>query len=141
MRLLPLLSLACALAFPAQADEAATIEPQALVERLAWGDQALVVLDVRTPAEYAEGHVPGAQNIPHTELAARIAELSAARSSDIVVYCRSGTRAAQALTVLEGAGFKRLFHLQGDYTRWAADGRPVSYQPAAVAGTIALPAR
>jgi rhodanese-related sulfurtransferase len=126
VRLWPLLVLAGALALPAQADEAATIEPQALVERLAWGDQALVVLDVRTAAEYAEGHVPGAQNIPHTELAARIAELETARARDIVVYCRSGTRAAQALTVLEGAGFKRLFHLQGDYTRWNAEKRPVT---------------
>lgn len=126
MRLLALLVLAAALAVPAQAEEAATIEPQALVERLAWGDQALVVLDVRTVAEYAEGHVPGAQNIPHTELAARIAELDGARARDIVVYCRSGTRAAQALTVLEGAGFKRLFHLQGDYTRWSAEKRPVT---------------
>ena len=129
MRLLTLLVLAAALALPAQADEAATIEPQLLVERLAWGDQALVVLDVRTAAEYAEGHVPGAQNIPHTELAARIAELSAARSSDIVVYCRSGTRAKQALTVLDAAGFKRLFHLQGDYQRWAEAGRPVATDP------------
>lgn len=129
MRLLPLLLLASALAFPAQADEIATIEPQALVERLAWGDRALVVLDVRTAAEYAEGHVPGAQNIPHTELAARIAELPAAQSSDIVVYCRSGARAKQALTVLDAAGFKRLFHLQGDYTRWSAEKRPVVTRP------------
>ena len=126
MRLLALLVLAAALAYPAQAEEAAAIEPQALVERLAWGDQALVVLDVRTAAEFAEGHVPGAQNIPHTELAARIAELDGARARDIVVYCRSGKRAAQALTVLEGAGFKRLFHLQGDYTRWSAEKRPVT---------------
>jgi phage shock protein E len=126
---LALLLLAVALASPAQADEPATIEPQTLVERLAWGDQTLVVLDVRTAAEYAEGHVPGALNIPHTELAARIAELEGARTRDIVVYCRSGKRAALALTELEGAGFKRLFHLQGDYTRWAADGRPVATSP------------
>ena len=127
MRLLPLplLLLASALAFSTQADESATIEPQSLVERLAWGDQTLVVLDVRTAAEYAEGHVPGAQNIPHTELAARIAELSAAQSSDIVVYCRSGARSAQALAVLEAAGFKRLFHLQGDYVRWSEAGRQI----------------
>jgi phage shock protein E len=128
VRLAPLL-LAAALAFAAQADESATIEPQALVERLAWGDQALVVLDVRTAAEYSEGHVPGARNIPHTELAARIGELEGVRARDIVVYCRSGTRAAQALIVLEGAGFKHLFHLQGDYTRWAAAGRPAATSP------------
>jgi len=124
MRVLALL-LALALAFAAQAQDSAKIEPQALAERLAWGDQALVVLDVRTAAEFAEGHVPGARNIPHTELAARIAELEGDRARDIVVYCRSGSRSAQALKTLDAAGFKRLFHLQGDYLRWAESKRPV----------------
>ncbi|MEX1994146.1 MAG: rhodanese-like domain-containing protein [Steroidobacteraceae bacterium] len=128
MRLLPLLALAFALAFVAQADESATIDPQALVKRLAWGDQALVVLDVRTAAEFAEGHVPGARNIPHTELAARIAELEGDRARDIVVYCRSGNRSAQALGTLRAAGFKRLFHLKGDYPGWSAE-NPVVTQP------------
>ena len=83
------------------------------------------MLDVRTPEEFAAGHVPGAVNIPHSELAARIAELAGARERDIVVYCRTGMRAAEALEVLEKAGFKRLFHLKGDYTRWSEEKRPV----------------
>jgi len=126
LALLALLVLAWAAAFTAQAGEAAKIDPQALTERLAWGDQSLLVLDVRTAAEFAEGHVPGARNIPHTDLAARLAELDSARTHDIVVYCRSGTRSAKALAVLEEAGFKRLFHLQGDYLHWAEAGRPVA---------------
>ncbi len=125
MRWLTILLLACAPVLAVLAGDAATIEPQALVERLAWGDRTLVLLDVRTPAEYAEGHLPGARNIPHSELAARIAELEGARASDIVVYCRSGNRSAQALAVLEQAGFKRLLHLDGDYLRWSGDGKPV----------------
>ncbi len=125
MRLLTILLLACAPVFAAQAGDAATIEAQALTERLAWGDRALVVLDVRTPAEFEAGHLPGARSIPHTELASRLAELETAKSADIVVYCRSGNRSAQALAVLEEAGFKRLFHLQGDYLRWSESGRPV----------------
>jgi rhodanese-related sulfurtransferase len=122
---LPLLLAVAVLAFAAQAAGPATIEPKELAERIAWADQSLVVLDVRTPAEYADGHIPGAINIPHTELAARIAELADARDRDIVVYCRSGARAAQALEVLEKQGFKRLFHLDGDYTRWSEEKRPV----------------
>lgn len=125
LRLLPLIVLASAIAFAALADGIAKIEPRSLGERLAWGDQSLVVLDVRTPAEYGEGHVPGAINIPHTEVAARIAELSDARSKDIVVYCRSGNRSRQALDALGEAGFKRLFHLEGDYLRWSGESRPV----------------
>jgi rhodanese-related sulfurtransferase len=125
MRRLAFLLIALAAGFAAWASGPATIEPKALGERIAWADQSLVVLDVRTPAEFAEGHIPGALNIPHTEVAARIAELEGARDRDIVVYCRSGARAAQALEAQEKSGFERLFHLQGDYTRWSEEKRPV----------------
>ena len=125
MRRLPLALVACAITFMAEAAGPGSIEPKALGDRIAWVDRALVVLDVRTPAEYAEGHVPGAINIPNGELAARVAELTDAKGRDIVVYCRSGVRAAQAINVLDKAGFKRLFHLQGDYNRWTEEQRPV----------------
>ena len=121
MRLAPLVLLAWSVAFAAQAGDSAAIAPRTLGERLAWGDRSLVVLDVRTPAEYAEGHLPGAVNIPHTEVAARIAELPDAVSKDIVVYCRSGNRSEQAINALAGAGFRRLFHLKGDYLRWSGE--------------------
>lgn len=124
MRRLPAALLAATLAFAAAAGPA-TIEPKALNDRIAWADRSLVVLDVRTPEEFAAGHVPGAINIPHTELAARVAELEGARDSDIVIYCRTGKRAAEALGVLEKSGFKRLLHLEGDYTRWTGDHFPV----------------
>lgn len=125
MRRFAIALLAATFAFAAGAAGPEPIEPKALGERIAWADRSLVVLDVRTPEEFAAGHVPGAINIPHTELAARVAELEGSRDSDIVVYCRSGARAATALGVLEKSGFKRLFHLQGDYTRWSEEKRPV----------------
>jgi rhodanese-related sulfurtransferase len=109
--------------------DVARIAPRTLAERLAWGDQSLVVLDVRTPEEFSQGHVAGARNIPHTELAARLGELEDARNSDIVVYCRSGNRSKLALEVLDKAGFKRLLHLEGDWQRWDAERRP-SVKPA-----------
>jgi len=117
-------------AFAASAADVARIAPRTLVERLAWGDRSLVVLDVRTPEEYRQGHVAGARNIPHTELAARIAELEDARDADIVVYCRSGNRTKLALEVLGKAGFKRLLHLDGDWLRWDAEQRPSVKPPA-----------
>ena len=126
MRRLALVVVAFAIASMALASEPQRVEPKAVNERIAWSDRSLVLLDVRTPAEYAEGHLPGAINIPHTELASRVAELSDARDRDIVVYCRSGTRAEQALGVLKDAGFSRLFHLDGDYQRWSSEKRPVT---------------
>src|SRR5262245_30529713 len=118
MRRLPVFLVLIAIACRAVAAGPAAIEPKALNERLAWADRSLVVLDVRTPAEFAEGHVPGAINIPGTELAARAAELSDAKEKDVVVYCKTGVRTQEALGVLGKAGFKRLYHLKGDYTRW-----------------------
>ena len=125
MRRLPAALFAATLAFAAAAAGPETIEPKSLNERIAWADRSMVVLDVRTPEEFAAGHLPGAINIPHTELAARVAELDGARDRDIVVYCRTGKRSAQALDVLEQSGFRRLFHLEGDYTRWSEEKRPV----------------
>jgi rhodanese-related sulfurtransferase len=62
------------------------------------------VLDVRTPAEYADGHVQGAVNIPVQELGQRMAELGE-KSRPVVLYCRSGMRSATAAGMLRVAGF------------------------------------
>lgn len=122
--------LSSAFTAPALADEFATIEPQALDARLEAGDPALLVLDVRNAAEFDEGHLPGAINIPHDAVSERIAELGPADERDVVVYCRSGRRAILALETLKGAGFSRLFHLEGDYLRWSEEGRPLAQPPA-----------
>jgi rhodanese-related sulfurtransferase len=117
--------LAVLLASAAWADEPSPIEPQALAERVAAADPLLLVLDVRTAAEFDEGHIPGAVNIPYDSLAARITELGPAGARDVVVYCRSGRRAAIALTTLKDAGFSRLLHLEGDWLRWSEEHRPL----------------
>lgn len=63
-----------------------------------------VVVDVRTPAEYAAGHYEGARNIPLNELRARAGEIGP-RDQALVIYCASGARSAQAAEVLKAAGF------------------------------------
>lgn len=64
--------------------------------------EGALLLDVRTPQEFAGGHVEGAKNIPVQDLARRIAELGPPRQ--IVVYCRSGGRSASAAQMLRQAG-------------------------------------
>jgi phage shock protein E len=71
-------------------------------------ERGLVYVDVRTPGEFAAGHVEGAIHIPYTELATRWAELDAYRDSDIVLYCRTGRRSRIAEEILRQAGFERL---------------------------------
>jgi phage shock protein E len=109
-----------------------TIGGEELLARQAARDPALVVLDVRTPAEFATGHVPGAINVPHDQVAGRLGELAGLRDKDVVVYCGSGRRAALALEVLGRNGYTRLRHLDGDMQGWEAAGRPVEKAPVAV---------
>jgi len=81
------------------------------------------VVDVRTPAEYAAGHVPGAVNIPFDELTGRHVELGPP-STPVLLYCRSGRRSGIAAEVLRSRGFERLYDFQ-IFDLWAGAGGPV----------------
>ena len=106
------------------AGEAPRLAQEALLEKMSVADE-VVLLDVRTPKEFSEGFIPGAINIPHDELEARIAELEGARGKEIVVYCRSGRRSDIALGLLQKAGFGKVYHLEGDFLGWTEAKRPV----------------
>jgi rhodanese-related sulfurtransferase len=99
------------------------VSQDALLARQAKHDPALLLLDVRTPEEFAAGHVPGAVNIPHDQVSARLGEVP--KDKDVVLYCRSGHRASLAATVLAKAGYTHLSHLDGDMNGWVEKGRPV----------------
>jgi rhodanese-related sulfurtransferase len=89
-----------------------------LAERIAAGDAPLVV-DVRTPEEFSAGHVPKAINIPYDQIADRKGELGVEDlDREIVVYCESGRRAAEAESALRRAGFSGVRHLEGDMIAW-----------------------
>ena len=109
----------------APADAAPHISQADLLARLDRKDPGVVVLDVRTAAEYAAGQVPGARNVSHDELAGRLGELTELRDKDVVLYCRSGRRTLLAVDVLHAAGFTHLAHLEGDYLAWEAEHRPI----------------
>lgn len=95
-----------------------------LLQSLQGPHEMLLVLDVRTPREYASGHVPGAMNIPVDELSDRLPELRHRDNAEIVVYCESGRRAGRAGTLLKDNGFLNIRHLQGDMAQWRNDGLP-----------------
>lgn len=73
-----------------------------------------VWLDVRTTEEYATGHIEGAINIPHNEIAQRIAELDLDKATPIVLYCKSGRRAGIALETLTNMGYSQVTN-EGGY--------------------------
>ncbi len=78
--------------------------------------EGAILLDVRTPEEFEDGHLPGAINIPHDEVPERIDEIDArvkSRDAPVVVYCRSGRRASQAQQSLQQQGFSQVVNLGG----------------------------
>ena len=92
------------------------IQPHALEEHR----RAVTVIDVREPAEFQGplGHIAGARLMPLATLAARIAGLP--RDQPIVAVCRSGARSAQAVVLLNKAGFSEVANLAGGMLRWRA---------------------
>lgn len=94
------------------------IQSHALEEHLG----KVQVLDVREPHEFDGplGHIPGAVLIPLGQLKARAGELS--RDKPIVAVCRAGSRSAQAITILRGAGFTDIANLAGGMLRWRTEG-------------------
>jgi phage shock protein E len=91
---------------------------------------AVLYVDVRTPAEYASGHVTGSLNIPVEEMERRWQELEPYRDQQVVLYCRTGRRSALAMDVLKSKGFK-LLENGVNLDRMAARGLPVSTCPSA----------
>jgi phage shock protein E len=95
----------------AEAEASARVSPRDAVA------QADLVVDVRSPSEYASGHLDKAINIPVDELDGRLAELDAAlggdRSKKIAVYCASGRRSDSARALLQQAGFSAVTNAGG----------------------------
>jgi rhodanese-related sulfurtransferase len=85
-----------------------------------------IVLDVRSTDEFNGGHISEAINIPHDELALRLAELDGTQDRPVVVYCERGGRAAKAAAVLETAGYSDILYLEGHMKAWREAGRPLS---------------
>ena len=83
------------------------------------------VIDVRTPSEYAAGHIRGAVNIPvqSPDFAARVAALDPAGT--YAVYCRSGNRSQPAVAAMEQAGIAGVYELAPGTNGWMAEGQPL----------------
>jgi rhodanese-related sulfurtransferase len=85
----------------------------------------VTVLDVRTPAEFAEGHIDGATVVDFYEpgFAEAIAALD--RDGTYLVYCRSGNRSGQAVALMAQLGFERVYDLDGGVVAWSGAGLPL----------------
>lgn len=98
------------------------ISPQAYTAQFVDAAAAHQLIDVRTPEEFASGHLPNAINIPLQEMSSRLGEIS--QDEPVVLYCRSGNRSGQAAQLLGEEGFTQVLDL-GGIQAWEAAGLPV----------------
>lgn len=102
-----------------------TSVPATEFENIIKGD-SVQLLDVRTPLEYAEGHIAGALNINvQSDDFQQVAEKELSKDSTILVYCRSGRRSMNAAEILTKLGYK-VVNLKGGIIEWREDGLPVT---------------
>jgi rhodanese-related sulfurtransferase len=92
-----------------------TLKSEQFQAELESADKPLLI-DVREPAEFKAGHIPGARNIPLSQLQARIHEIPKDRK--LLLYCRSGMRSKTAAKILLRHQYKELAHLGGGISAW-----------------------
>ncbi len=85
-------------------------------------DHELVLLDVRTQAEYDSGHILNAINISHEQILEDPELLAEYKDSQMVVFCRSGGRAGKVIQLLESIGFEDIIDIDGDMLAWSEAG-------------------
>jgi len=88
-------------------------------------EPGVIILDVRTPEEFASGHIQGAVNIDFNsgDFANEITRLNP--SETYAIYCRSGSRSGQAASIMHVAGFHDVSNLNGGVIDWTNDGLPL----------------
>jgi rhodanese-related sulfurtransferase len=101
-----------------------TVSPNEAVVLL--NNDLTIVVDVREPPEFAEGHIEGARNIPLQKLEERASELEDHKNKPILVNCQSGTRSLAAGKKLTQLGFTQIFELKGGMFAWKDSNLPVT---------------
>lgn len=98
-----------------------TVDPATFMEE--YTKRGGLLLDVRTPGEFAEGYLAGAKNIDYYKDGFAEEMKAMPKDQAVFVYCRSGGRSARTMKMLEEAGFKVVFDMAGGVIRWQKEGR------------------
>lgn len=85
----------------------------------------IVVLDIRTPAEFTDGHIDKAVNINFLDKSFSEGIDKLDKSKTYLLHCASGGRSTKSLTQFQAKGFKNIYHLDGGFSAWESAGQPV----------------
>ena len=101
-----------------------TVSPNEAV--VIMNDDQTIVVDVREPPEFAEGHIEGARNIPLGKIDERFGELESHKNKPIIVNCQSGTRSLAAGKKLTKLGFTQVYEMKGGIFAWKDQNLPMT---------------
>lgn len=85
----------------------------------------VIIIDVRTPAEFAQGHIPGARNMDFFGGRFDVDAETLPKDKPVLLYCRSGKRSGGAAEILEKAGVKKIMDMQQGFQAWEKAGLPI----------------
>jgi rhodanese-related sulfurtransferase len=112
------------LAYNLVVGERGSVDPLGATEMI--NHKEAVVIDVRPAADFAQGHVINAVNIPMNGFKNQMAVLSKYKGKPIIVGCRSGAQSAGACNQLRKEGFTEVYNLKGGIMAWQAANLPVT---------------
>lgn len=119
-KLLPVLALFIATSTACEAQKTEGVEvltPEEAKIAMA-AEEELNLVDVRTPEEFAEGNIEGAQNINFLDPGFEVEMLQFDKEEPLYIYCRSGARSAKAAKQLQKMGFKEIYDFKGGILNW-----------------------
>ncbi len=123
-RHLPLIVLMTVMSLFAQAQSVKKLDPQNFDIKFKESKEAILI-DVRTPDEYAQGHLANALSIDiyATDFKSRVSKLD--KTKPVFVYCKAGSRSGSAVDIMEDLGFKEIYDLSGGIISWQKANKPI----------------
>ena len=94
--------------------------------RLMNNNEDVLILDIRTEADYKSGHINGAKNVPLNNFASSINGLSGSKKEPVLLYCNSGNTVTRAIKILKKAGFEQVNNLEGGIAAWKEANMPLT---------------
>ncbi len=108
-----------------QANKGSFLSPAKAI-RLMNNQDDVLILDIRTAADFKNGHIKGAKNIPLSDFAGGVEGLSGDKEKPVLIYCNSGNTVNRAIKLLKSAGFDKVNNLEGGIAAWKEANMPLS---------------
>ena len=108
-----------------QANKGLLVSASAAI-RLINNNDDILIIDIRTEADYKAGHIRGAKNAPLKDFASAVEKFSEHKDKSVLIYCNSGNTTTRAIKLLKKAGYEKINNLEGGIAAWKEANMPLS---------------